>query len=109
MILHHKIKTVTTWKRPIVVVGFGEAQGEAKGEGWWDPPRALSGNPSTTSPPCSPLTFREDAEPLCSVFSGLERAEEDEVEDEDEDEDVVEEDSVQAGSLGGGSAVAKDT
>lgn len=88
----------------MVVVGFGEGQGEVMGERWW----VLWGGPSTTSPPCSPPTFRGDEEPLCSVFSGLERVEEDE-EEEDEEEEVVEEDSEQAGSLTGGSSVAKQT
>lgn len=101
-------KTGNTWKRPMVVVGLGEGQGEVKGEGWWDPPRVLWGSPSTTSPPCPPPPLRGDDESLCSVFSGLERLEEDE-EEEDEEDEVVEEDSVQAGHLRGGSSVAKDT
>lgn len=46
-------------------------------------------------------------ESLCSVFSGLERLEEDE-EEEDEEEEVVE-DSVQAGRCTGGSSVANET
>lgn len=98
---------VVTWKRPMVVVGLGEGQGEVNGEGWWDPAGALWGSPSTTSPPCPPppSPLRGDEESLCSVFSGLERLEEDE---EDEDEEV-EEDSVQAGRLTGGSSAVKET
>lgn len=99
---------VVTWKRPIVVgFGEGEGQGEVKGEGWW----AFWGSPSTTSParpPPSPL--RGDEESLCSVFSGLERLEEEDEEEEDEEEEeVVEEDSVQAGRLTGGSSAATET
>lgn len=45
---------------------------------------------------------------MCSVFSGLERVEEDE-EEEDEEEEVVEEDSVQAGRWAGGVSAANDT
>ena len=45
---------------------------------------------------------------MCSVFSGLERLEEDE-EEEDKEEEEVEEDSVQAGRWTGGASVAKDT
>lgn len=86
----------------MVVVGLGEGQGEVMGEGWW----VLWESPSTTSPPFSASTFRGDNEPLCSVFSGLERVKEDE---EEEDEEVVEEDSVQAGSLMGGSSLASET
>lgn len=89
------------------MVGFGEGQGEVKGDGWWEPPRVLWGSPSTTSPPCSPFTFSGGAKLLCSVFSGLESVEEDE-EDEDEEE-VVEGDSIQADRLTGGSSVAKET
>lgn len=92
----------------MVVVGLEEGQGEEKGEGWWDPPRVLWGSPSTTSPACPPPPpLRGDVESLCSVFSGLERLEEDE-EEEDEEEDVVE-DSVQAGRWTGGSSVANET
>lgn len=95
----------------MVVVGLGEGQGEARGEGWWDPPRVLCGGPSTTSPPCPPTPpFRGVEESLCSVFSGLDRLEEDEEEEEEEEEEeVVEEDSVQAGCLTGGSSVASET
>lgn len=100
---------VVTWKRPMVVGGFGEGHGEAWGEGWWDPPTVLCGSPSTTSPPFPPTpTLRGDEESLCSVFSGLERLEEDE-EEEDEEEELVEEDSVQAGGLEGGSSAASET
>lgn len=79
--------------------GLGEGQGEVMGEGWW----VLWGSPSTTSPP----TLRGDNEPLCIVFSGLERVEEDE--EEEDEEEVVEEDSVQAGSFMGGSSLASET
>lgn len=106
--LHQKQETGNTWKRPMVVVGLGEGQGEVRGEGWWHPPRVLWGSPSTTSPPCPPPPLRGDEESLCSVFSGLERLEEDE-EEEDEEEEVVEEDSVQAGRRAGGSSVANET
>lgn len=95
-----------TWKRPIVVVGLGEGQGDVRGEAWT--PRALWGSPSTTSPP-RPPPLRGDEESLCSVFSGLERLEEDDEEEDVEDEEVVEEDSVQAGGLTGGSSAAKET
>lgn len=88
----------------MVVVGLGEGQGEVRGEGWWGTPRVRCGSPSTTSPP----PFRGDEESLCSVFSGLERVEEDE-EEEDEEEEVVEEDSVQAGRWTGGASAANDT
>ena len=57
------------------------------------------------SPPCPPPPLRGDEEALCSVFSGLERLEDEEV----EDEEVVEEDSVQAGRWTGGSSVANET
>lgn len=78
---------VVTWKRPIVVGSPGGA----------------GGKPSTTSPPDS----RRGGEALCSVFSGLER-----FEDEDEvDEEVVEED--ESPKVVGGcreeSSAAKDT
>lgn len=92
----------------MVVVGLGEGQGEVRGEGWWGTPRVRCGSPSTTSPPFPPPPFRGDEESLCSVFSGLERVEEDE-EEEDEEEEVVEEDSVQAGRWAGGVSAANDT
>lgn len=84
----------------MVLVGFGEGQGEVKGEGWWE-------SPSTMSPTCPPPTFSGDKESLCSVFSGLERLEDEE--EEDEDEEVVEEDSVQAGRWTEGSSAASET
>lgn len=92
----------------MVVEGFGEGQGqgEAAGDGCRDPPTVLWGSPSTTSPPWPPATLRRDEESLCSVFSGLERLEEDE---EDEDEEVVEDDSVQAGCWSEGSSAASET
>lgn len=93
----------------MVVVGLGEGQGDVRGEGWWDPPRVLLGSPSTTSPPCPappPPPLRGDVESLCSVFSGLERLEEDD--EEDDEEDVVD-DSVQAGRWTGDSSVANET
>lgn len=100
---------VVTWKRPMVVVGLGEGHGEVRGEGWWDPPTARWGSPSTTSPPCPPPPLRGDEESLCSVFSGLERLEEDEEEEDEEEEEVVEEDSVQAGRWTGRDSVANET
>lgn len=94
----------------MVVVGLGEGQGEVKGEGWWDPPRVLLGSPSTTSPPCPPPpSLSGDEESLCSVFSGLERLEEDEEEEDEEEDEVVEDDSVQAGWLTVGSSAAGET
>lgn len=90
-----------------MVVGFGEGQGDVIGDGWWEPPIVLWGSPSTTSPPCSPFTFRGGAELLCSVFSGLESVEEDE---EDEEEEEVEEGhSIRVGGLTGDASVAKET
>lgn len=95
----------------MVVLGLGEGQGEATGDGW----RVFRGSPSTTSPRLSSATFRGVEEPLCKVFSGLERVEEDEDEEEedvvDEEEVVVEEDSARGGSgrLGAGASVAKET
>ena len=91
----------------MVVVGLGDGHGEVKGEGWWDPVTVLWGSPSTMSPPCPPPPFRGDKQSLCSVFSGLERLEDEE--EEDEDEEVVEDDSVQAGCRTGGSSVASET
>lgn len=91
----------------MVVVGLGEGHGE----GWIDRSRALWGtglrSPSTTSP----AFISEVEKALRSMFSGLERPEE---EDEDEDEEVeeveeVEEDFVQARWWAGGSSVAKET
>lgn len=96
-------QTMNTWKRPMVVVGLGDGQGEVKGEVWWDPVGVLWGSPSTTSPLCPPPPLRGDEESLCKVFSGLERLEDDE---EDEVEEVVEEDSVQAGRWSAGSSAA---
>lgn len=90
------------------MVGFGEGQGEATGDGWWEPPRTLWGSPSTTSPLWSPFTFSGGAVLLCSVFSGLESVEEEDDDDEDEEE-VVEEDSVHVGNLTGVSSAAKET
>lgn len=84
-----------TWKRPIVV-DLGAGQSEGVGEGWWEPPRALWGGPSTTSLLRSAFTLSDGAERLCSVFSGLESVEEED--DDEEEEEVVEEDSVQVGS-----------
>lgn len=97
----------------MVVLGLGDGQGEATGDSWG----VLRGSPSTTSPPLSSLTFRGAEEPLCKVFSGLERVEEDEDEDEedvvDEEEVVVlvvaEEDSAWGGGLVAGASVAKET
>lgn len=99
----------------MVVLGLGDGQGEATGDGW----RVFRGSPSTTSPPLSPPTFRGVEEPLCKVFSGLERVEEED-EDEEEEEDVVdeeevvvlvvaEEDLVRGGGLAGAASVAKET
>lgn len=90
------------------MVGLGEGQGEAVGDGWWEPPTILWGSPSTTSPLWSPFTFSDGAVLLCSVFSGLESVEEEDDDDEDEEE-VVEEDSVQVGNLTGVSSAAKET
>lgn len=90
------------------MVGLGEGQGEAIGDGWWEPPRILWGSPSTTSPLWSPFTFSDGAVLLCSVFSGLESVEEEDDDDKDEEE-VVEEDSVQVGNLTGVSSAAKET
>lgn len=105
----HKLyeNTKITWKRPMVVVGLGEGQGEVSGGGCRDPPRVFWGSPSTISPPCPPPPLRGDEESLCSVFSGLERLEDEE--EEDEDEEVVEDDSVQAGCWTGGSSAASET
>lgn len=96
----------------MVVLGLGDGQGEATGDGW----RVFSGGPSTTSPLLSSLTFRGVDEPLCKVFSGLERVEEDEDEEEvdEEEEEVVvlvvaEEDSVKGRGPAAGASVAKDT
>ncbi|TNN45513.1 hypothetical protein EYF80_044297 [Liparis tanakae] len=69
----------------MVVVGFGEGQGEEMGEGG-------------------------DEESLCSVFSGLERLEEDDEEEgEEEEEEEVEEDSVHAGRWTGAASAANET
>lgn len=87
----------------VVGFGFGEGQGEVKGDGWWDPPGVFFSSPSTTSPPFSPSPLR--GESLCSVLSGLERLEDEDV----EEEEVVEEDSVQAGHWTGGSSAANET
>lgn len=97
----------------MVVLGLGDGQGEATGEGW----RVFRGSPSTTSPRLPSPTFRGVEEPLCKVFSGLERVEEDEDEEEedvvDEEEEVVlvvvEEDSAWGGGLAAGASVAKET
>lgn len=86
------------------------------GDGW----RVFRGSPSTTSPPLSPPTFRGVEEPLCKVFSGLERVEDEDEDEEEEEEDVVdeedvvvlvvaEEDLVRGGGLEGGASVAKET
>lgn len=85
----------------MVVVGLGEGHGEAKGDGWWDPPpRVLWGSPSTTSAVGTGL--RGDRVALCSVFSGL-----DGVEREVDEEEV--EESEQAAGGTGGSSEAKET
>lgn len=95
----------------MVVLGLGDGQGEATGDGW----RVFRGSPSTTSPPLPSPTFRGVEEPLCKVFSGLERVEEDEDEEDvvDEEEVVVlvvaEEDSAWGGGLAAGASVAKET
>lgn len=98
----------------MVVLGLGDGQGEATGDGW----RVFTGSPSTTSPPLSPPTFRGAEELLCKVFSGLERVEEED-EDEEEEEDVVDEEEVvvvvadedwaRGGGLAGDASVAKET
>lgn len=95
----------------MVVLGLGEEQGDATGDGW----SVFRGSPSTTSPALSPPTFRGAEEPLCKVFSGLERVEGED--DDEEEEDVVdeeavvvaEEDSARGGGLAGGASVAKET
>lgn len=92
----------------MVVVGFGEGQGEEMGEGWCNTPRVRWGSPSTTSPPFPPPLLRGDEKSLCSVFSGLERLEEDD-EEEGEEEEEVEEDSVQAGRWTGAASAANET
>lgn len=90
----------------MVVVGLG-------GEGRREPLGVFPGSPSTTSA-CAPSARSE--EPLCSVFSGLERPQDDDDDEEaleDDEEAVVaeeeEEDSVQAGRCFGGSSVASET
>lgn len=95
----------------MVVVGFGEGQGEVKGDGWSGSPRVFWGSPSTTSPPWTPIpVLRGDEASLCSVFSGLERLEDEEEEEEDEEvEEVVEEDSVRGGGFTGDPSAAGET
>lgn len=96
----------------MVVLGLGDGQGEATGDGWG----VLIRSPSTTSPLLSSPTFRGVEEPLCKVFSGLERGEEDEEEEEEDvlDEEVVvlvvvEENSARGGGPAAGASVAKET
>lgn len=85
----------------MVVVGLGEGHGDAKGEGWQDPPpRLLWGSPSTTS--AAGTGLRGDRVALCRVFSGLD-GEEGEVEEEEVEE------SEQGSEGTGGSSEARDT
>lgn len=89
--------SLITWKRPIVVVGLGEWQGEETGEGW-DFVGVFWGSPSTTS---SSAPFKGDEDSLCNVFSGLERLEDEEV--------VEEEDTMRDGRGAAGCSGANET
>lgn len=83
-----------------MVVGLGEGHGEAKGDGWRDPPRVFWGSPSTMS--VAGTDLRGERVALCNVFSGL-----DGVEREVDEEDV--EESEQGAGGTGGSSEARET